>query len=442
MARSTSIVIRRRALGIVTLALAGSATARAETKLTLAGAQELALRRRSEIAQADLEVRLAGLERLRAGLRRVRVDAGGQWREQLEQRNAGAPAQLCADLEGLCRPLSRTRVLELSANLEVPLWSGFGLEAEWARAGQLQRAARAQQRARAQALKLEIARAYWTVRWAELLHEAGARALARRAEVAATIRARFDGGLVPRSDQARAEAALLRQQADLAELEGRAVVARAELAAALQLAGEVSLTDSPPEQALPLPPLAQVLAEAARRPELELAAARTQAQLEEKRAIESAYWPQVSLFAQAGASNEVLGVAQDGLVSNFSAGLSVSWRALDGLLTWQAARAAGLEQHKRALDQQRLRALIEAEARVAHARLATALARRAPLVKARALAESTVALLRRRYQAGGALLIELLDAEDELHALDAAVVSQSVEAAEAQAALAAARGES
>jgi outer membrane protein TolC len=410
--------------------------------LSLEQAQRLAARQRSESGEAELDVRLADLDRARAGLRRVRVEAGGRWHEQLEQRNRGAPAELCAQVDGLCGPPSRARIIDLSANLEIPLWTGFGLEAEWARAGQLQRAAQARQRAVLGALKREIARAYWAVRAAELLREAAARALSRRTEVAAAIRARFDGGLAPRSDQNRAEAALLRQRAQLAELDGRLATARAELAAALQLEDEVRLTDTPPDQPPPLPPLSAVVADARRRPELALAEARTQAQAQEKRSLESAFWPQVSLFGHAGASNEVLGVNQPRLVGNFSAGLAVNWLALDGFLTWQAARAAEIQQQKLALEQRRIRALLEAEARVAHARLASALARRAPLLEARSLAESTVLLLRRRYQAGAALLIELLQAEDELAELEAAVVSEVVELADAQAALAAARGES
>jgi hypothetical protein len=52
-----------------------------------------------------------------------------------------------------------------------------------------------------------------------------------------------------------------------------------------------------------------------------------------------------------------------------------------------------------------------------------------------------VALIQRRYQAGAALLIEVLDAEDELAELDAAAAGNAIEIALAQAALAAARGQ-
>src|SRR5439155_24039078 len=153
------------------------------------------------------------------------------------------------------------------------------------------------------------------------LRDSAARALARRTEVAAVIKARFDGGLAPRTDYGRAQAALLRQRAALAELEGRAAEARADLAAALQIDDRVVLTDDPPADGAALAPLSQALAEARRRrPELELADARVGAQAQEARAIRGALWPELSLFAQADAQNEALGVTQPSLIGNFSAG--------------------------------------------------------------------------------------------------------------------------
>jgi len=429
-----------KALSTAAILIGMAAAARAETRLTLAQAQALARGRRSDLAAGELGVRLGQLERLRAGLRRVRLGAGGRWSEQLEQRFANAPPALCATVDGLCRPLSRDRVIDLWANLEVPVWTGFTLEAEWARAGQLERGARAEQEARRKALNLEVARAYWEVRLAELQYQSAARALARRSEVAAVVKARFDGGLAPRTDHGRAEGAVLRQRATVAELQGREAEARAELAAALQIDEAIALADDPDDE-VALPALATVLASAARRPELAAAQARTEAQAQQVRAVRGTYWPEISLFARAEAQNQALGVTQPGLMGNFSAGVQASWQALDGFLTWQAVQVAEVERDRLVLEQERLRHLVDAEVRRAHARLAGALAQRRPLAEARALAETTVALTRRRYQAGTSLLIELLDAEDELAQLDAAVVGKAVEIAEAQAALAAAGGE-
>ena len=132
---------------LAALVLVAPAPARAQLALSLEEAQAIARRQRSEVAAAALDVRLAGFERLRAGLRRVRVHVSGRWSEQVEQRYVNAPPELCTSIDNLCRPLGRARVVDLSAHLEVPVFTGFGLEAEWSRAGQLERAARAQQRA-------------------------------------------------------------------------------------------------------------------------------------------------------------------------------------------------------------------------------------------------------------------------------------------------------
>jgi outer membrane protein TolC len=139
-------------------------------------------------------------------------------------------------------------------------------------------------------------------------------------------------------------------------------------------------------------------------------------------------------------SNQALGIPQPQLIGNVAGGLLVSWLAFDTLSTFTAARAADVQQDRLVSERERLRATVRAEARAAHSRLATALGRRQPLTEARTLAEDTLSLIRRRYHAGAALLIEVLDAENELEALVTDVVANAIEIAEAEAAVAAARG--
>jgi outer membrane protein TolC len=424
---------------IVAAVLLAALPARADRTLTLAEAVAVARSRRPEVAEADLEVRLARLGLLRAALERVQLTVGGRWTEQVESGTLDAPAELCRSLPGYCRPEGRARTVEGSASLVVPLWTGFGLEAQWSRARQLERAAQAGKGARLRTITLEVSGAYWTVRWAELLLEAARAALARRAEVASTIKARYGAGITPRGDLNRAETAVLRQHAALVELEGRATQARAELASALQLDEEIALADQP--IAAVLPPLAEVLADAERaRPELAMASAQVEAQRQQARSLRGAYWPQVQLFARADASNEALGIRQPQLVGNVAAGLLVSWLAFDTLSTFTAARAADLEKDRLAAERERLRFAVRTEVRAAHSRLATALGRRQALTQARALAENTLELIRRRYHAGAALLIEVLEAENELEAVVTDVVGNEIEMALAGASLTAARG--
>jgi outer membrane protein TolC len=279
------------------------------------------------------------------------------------------------------------------------------------------------------------------VRWAELLGKAAETALGRRNEVAAMIKARSEAGITPRGDLNRAETAALRQRAAVIDLEGRVAQARADLAAALQLDEELVLTDEPLAEGTTLPPVGQALAEAERRrPELAQAQAQAAAQQQQVRVIKGALWPQLSLFARADAENHVFGVPQPRLIGNLSGGLLVTWLAFDSLATFQAARGAALEADKLAAERERTRQLLRAEVRTAHSRLATAVARRDPLTRALALAESTLGLIRRRHQAGAALFIEVLDAENELEELTTSVIGNSIEIAQARAGLTAAIG--
>jgi outer membrane protein TolC len=429
---------------VLTLALTIPRTAAAASTsagLTLADAIATARRHRAEVGQAALDVQLARLGLLRAGLQRVRLTIEGRVSEQIERLYVNAPQELCQSVDGLCQPTSRTRLFDLAANLSIPLWTGFGLEAGWSRARQLERAAHAQQQAQMRTLTLEVSRAYWTVRWAELQRDVVGRALERRSAVATLIKARADAGIAPRPDLNRADIAVLRQRAKLAEAEGRVTEARTGLGAALQIDDPITLTDDPAAAAIRLPALGDALAMARRqRPELERARAEAEAQRHRVSQIEGDFWPHLSLFGRAEARNEAFGVPQPNLIGNYSAGVMLSWLAFDSLTTFEAARSADLEYQKLSLEAQRAVHVVEAEVRAAHGRLASALARRAPLQAALALAESTADLLRRRYQTGGALLLEVIAAEEELEDLEASVIESAVAVAEAGAALDAVTG--
>jgi len=429
---------------IAALALGAPAVVRAETRLSLVEAITLARKHRAEIADADLDSKLARLALLRAGLKRFRLAVDGRASEQVEQLYVNAPAGLCASVEGLCQPAHRARIYDVSARLDIPIWTGFGLEAEWTRARKLERAARADKQARLRALDLEVAGAYWTVRLAELQREAAGRALERRRQMAALVKARTDGGIAPRTDANRLEISALRQQAAVAELDGRIREARAELASVLQIEvdGQLVLTDGPEaDSGGAASPLAALLDQAQRRrPELDRAQAELEAQQQQVRAIKGALWPELGLFARAEAQNQAFGLPQPRLIGHFAAGLTLSWLAFDGLLTYQAARAAEVERDRLALGRERLRHTVAAEVRAAHGRLEGARTRRAPLTEGLALARTTLELVRRRYQAGAALLIEVLEAEDQLYELETDTISNAIDIAEARAAVAAAGG--
>ncbi len=405
----------------------------------LADAVALAQHRRAEIGQAALDVELARLGRWRAGLKRVRLTLDGRISEQVERRNINAPAAVCESFEGACDPAGRVRLIDLTANLEVPIFTGFGLEASWSEARLRERAARAAFRAQSSTLALEVTRAYWAVRSTELARQTARRALTRRREMAEIIVARAEAGIAPKPDVHRARIAVLRQEAELARWDAEVTEARAEFASALQIEDELTLTEDPPI-ATAAPSLDEALARARQRPEVEQASSNAEAERHRVGTVRGDLWPHLSLFARADARNEAFGLPQPRLIGSYSAGLLASWLLFDSFTTYQAVRSAEAEQRKIALQAERVIHEALAEVRTAHARLQGAMARLPPLRQAQGLAEGSLDLLRRRYQTGHALLLEVLSAEEELETLEIEVIAATIAVAETRAALFAAMG--
>jgi outer membrane protein TolC len=133
---------------------------------------------------------------------------------------------------------------------------------------------------------------------------------------------------------------MLEQEAVVIQGAARRDLARAELAAVLQVE-ETELTpgDDPVTRPPPLPPLHLLLAEAERaRPDLQAAQAELQVQHEEVTVAQGALWPQVSLFGRADAENEILGIPQERPIASFAGGVAVRWEIFDSLSTYQAIR--------------------------------------------------------------------------------------------------------
>jgi outer membrane protein TolC len=220
--------------------------------------------------------------------------------------------------------------------------------------------------------------------------------------------------------------------------------ARAQLAAVLQVDEPIELTEDPAAHAPVAPPLGAALADGeAYRPELAGARAQVHAQVEATRAARSGYWPMLQLFAHADLQNSnpfIQGLSQDDLSANFYGGAQLQWTFFDTLSTWAQVRDAEYQRARLQADETRLRFTIEADVRSAHAELVKAIAQRAPTQRALDVARETVDLLRARYRAGDALVIELLDAEMQLLRSESDLVDNAIAIARAEAELAGAQG--
>jgi multidrug efflux system outer membrane protein len=414
----------------------------ATTRLSLADAIALARCRRSDMVQADIDVQLSQLNVLRAKLERVRLTITTSFNEQYEQLNINAPPALCDSFGEACNTANEAHEFNAAAALVVPVWSGFSVEADLARAKALRRAAGADREAKQRALVREVIGAYWAVRRAELLLALGRAGLRRTQEIASLVKARADHGIVSLVDYNRAQTMVLGERTQLTGIEERVEAARTQLAAVLQVNDEIELTDEPLVQGAPMPRLEDVLAQAqAGRPEIKLAQASLEAAQHQERSVKGQLWPQVSLFANANIGNTAFGLPQPNMIGNVTAGVSVNWTIFDMLTTWNNVREAQYLRDRAAQDRIRINYTVGAEARTAWFRLKKAIERRESILRALTLAESTVDLIRKRYLTGTSLLIEVLSAEAELLQLESEAAENGVEIADARAELAHASGQ-
>lgn len=413
-----------------------AAPAQASTRLSLADAVALARCRRSDVAQADIDVDLSRLNVLRAKLERVHLTVAVSFNEQYERLNINAPMALCASFGEACNAADEAHLFNATAALAVPVWSGLSVEADLSRAKALHRAARAEREAKLRALVREVTGAYWAVRRAEMLLSLARTAARRNEEIAALVKARADRGIVSYVDYNRAQTMVLSERNDVRRLEEQVETAHAALAAALQIDDDIELTDEVPLQAAPLPRLGDLLTQArVARPEVKALQANLEAQQQQVRSVQGQLWPQVGLFANGSLGNSAFGLPQSTLIGNFSVGVSVNWTVFDMLTTWNNVREARYLRDRVAQDRRRIDYTVRAEVRAAYVRLSKALERRDSILRAVGLAESTVDLIRKRYLTGTSLVIEVLNAESELLRLESEAADNAVEIADARAEL-------
>lgn len=351
--------------------------------------------------------------------------------------NLGAPTQAdCNAAGGQFVPsqgvyTSGIGLLNISASLTVPLFTGFRITANVARAQHLQDAASANLQSSIRTLAIDVLRAYWTVRRAELQREVSRQALERFNDQVNVVAARVRAGLAPQVDLNRIETRRQREVARLADLDGAAAEGRVQLAvllglggAALQLTEDADVPSPPPADAAEVD---RVLAGARKgRPEVFAARMQTLAARDQVRVIESAYWPQLSAsgllqygnnqfnpLVGARSANDTANPFANTSMSAFVGG-TLSLNLFDTFNTVTSARDARYEVQRLEQEERRLGRLVEVDVRGAHARLLRAYRTREPLLKNRDLARDTLDIVERRYKNGDALILDYLDAQFDL----------------------------
>jgi outer membrane protein len=412
----------------------------APRKLSLAEAVDLALQVDPLVAEARIGEDRSKLAVLRSQLDRVSLKVDGQIQEIWADSNIGGPLQCTTASTSdptQCSQAGGTLVgayqqglglLNVAANLNVPLFSGFRVSSNVARAKKLEDSSLAGLRQQRKDTALTVARAYWNVRRIGLLIEVQRAALERMRDAEAVANGRVQAGLAPPIDRNRATARRLQQEATLADLSGQLHEVSEQLAVALGIPGEVVLTDLPdiPETA---PPPVEALLDDARtaRPELRIGKLQLEAQEQSVRMAKSNYYPQLGAFAllQYGNDPYITGVGSSDLLAstanpftgtafNVQLGLSLSMNFFDTFNTWTSVKDARYEEARLGEELRRIDRVVESDVRVAHAKLLHLYAQRAPLLQAREVAKDNLGIVENRYKNGDALIIEFLDTQIDL----------------------------
>lgn len=478
-------------LGLVSaLLLAGPGRADAQTatatarSLSLAEAIDLALRTDPQVSAAQATAERGELGVLRAQLDRFALKVDTFVTEQYRVSNLGgspstaacgtalptgpllggnlyAPLQLlsvsggalgspteaeCAAANGQYVPPTSVQSAALgqfnvSADLRVPLFSGFRVTANVERAKLQRDAAAAGVRQSQRAVAVDMLRAYWSARRIELQQLVSEQAILRFDDAVKIVNARVRNGLAAGVDLNRIESRRLTEIARRADLAGSAAEARAQLAVALGLHGLPIILTEPPH--LPAPPdpsastVEQILSEAQHeRPELRVAKLNTASQLQNIRMALSTYYPQFGLSGllqfSNNAFNPLIGARDANSSSNpFSnitgsvfLGATLSLNLFDTLNTYTQVRDARIEYKRLAAEEQRIGRVIETDVRVLHARLLHLYSMREPLLKSRDIAADNLAILEKRYRIGDAMVLDLIDGAVELLNIEISLTNQ------------------
>jgi outer membrane protein len=319
----------------------------------------------------------------------------------------------------------------LSANLQVPIFSGFRVTATVDRARHQRDAASATLRDVHRQVALSALRAYWLVRRVEARQQVSAQAIARYDESVAVVAARVRAGLAPASDINRMETRRQSELVNQADLRGTAAEARAQLAVALGLGG-TSLALSESLEVLPAPPASaeevESFLDAARRdrPDLRAAHFSTLAAADVIRFQRGNYYPQLSASSLLQFSNNPFNPLIGARSANASAnpftnitgsiffGGTLSINLFDTLNTWTGVRDAKFEHRRMTEEERRIGRSIESDVRTLHARLLHYYGMREPLLRTREIARDTLDIIERRYKNGDVTILDFIDVQVEL----------------------------
>ena len=424
-------------------------SARAARSLTLKEAVTLAFQKDPIVEEARIAVDRSRLAVLRSQLDRISVKVDGSISELWSVGNLGGPTvytcaipvignvQLdpdsCTSRGGQSSvaqtqyPSGAQGLTNLQARVNVPLFSGFAVEANVALKQRLEDVSTAALRDVRRQTGLAVARAYWAVRRLGILRDVQAAAIERLKDAESVADARVKAGLAPPIDRNRATLSRLQRTATVEDLSGQVREQTVQLAVLLGLDEEVELVDLPEVSEAQPPPLETLVGDAEKgRPDLHRAGLILEAQHQAVRIAKSGYYPQLNGTALFQYGNNQFNIASgvrgtstaanpfNGLSGSLTFGLTLSMNFFDTLNTWTGVKDARYEEARLYQERRLADRNVRADVRAAHARVLHLAARRTPLLAARDVARDNLSILDARYKNGDALIIEYMQAQLDL----------------------------
>ncbi|MBO9541805.1 TolC family protein [bacterium] len=305
-----------------------------------------------------------------------------------------------------------------NVSLTVPLFTGFKLTNAVASAQHQRDAASSSRRQTRQELTIQVTRAFWQLRQAELVEEIQQEAIAQTERTLKLTRAGYALGRQTTSDVDRVEVSVLNAKNEQLRLQGETLQARTELATLVGTSADSLSIDGASvtlTTAIALPSRERVERLLDQRPDVQAAAARLQAAEASLAAAGGDRWPQLSLITTYQHGNNpydpTLGARgfSSSVSGTWDARLAASFNLFDGGKIHRAiARAEGEVREARATHEKARRdARLQAEK--ALIRLKSARDRLELTDKSTAIAGKTLKWVETRYQQGYASQVEVND---------------------------------
>lgn len=307
--------------------------------------------------------------------------------------------------------------------ITVPIFTGFKLKESIAAAHLGQQVAEAERDNLRRSISLDVVRAFWGQRQAELAAKIQQASVDQAGRGLAIANAGLEAGRLSKHDVEQAEAALLASQAELAKFSSLAQIAKLQLArlldwprAALDIQGDPPLT-APPVRGLGD---AEIQAAFDRHPDIQAARARVAEAQATFEASKGDYWPHLSFSATYQHGNNLLdarsgsrGFGTD-FAGQWDAILTARYNVFDLGKTRRAVTRSDLDVQEAVAHLKKAERRLHLDVQSAHGRMTAARSRLMTAGQAAQLAQRQVEWTLGRRQMGYGLNIEVDDARGKL----------------------------